>query len=170
MARMQARSLWTLLLILPLYVWAQECATDGTCDKHERCPVWKEEGECLRSKVRTKSQLIWHCQHFIVIFLSFIHSLLYVCSHTWMSLVLSRVALWTWHPQLQRQPNVRMRIQDARYGRISENVLTILTWDDIAPRVATVAVKPLLMTSCVQIRMKTALCGPTWGNVPVTQR
>ena len=29
---------------------AQECATDGACDKHIRCPVWAEEGECFRSK------------------------------------------------------------------------------------------------------------------------
>lgn len=28
---------------------AQLCAADGSCDTHERCPVWQEEGECLRN-------------------------------------------------------------------------------------------------------------------------
>eukprot|EP00934_Nitzschia_sp_Nitz4_P008287 Nitzschia sp. Nitz4//scaffold150_size53981//47623//49714//NITZ4_006687-RA/size53981-augustus-gene-0.35-mRNA-1//1//CDS//3329537101//8277//frame0 len=37
------------LILLPLAL-GQHCATDGTCDKHERCRIWKEEGECLRSK------------------------------------------------------------------------------------------------------------------------
>lgn len=27
---------------------AQECASDGVCDKHERCTAWKNEGQCLR--------------------------------------------------------------------------------------------------------------------------
>lgn len=27
----------------------QECASDGTCDTHERCAVWKDEGECYRN-------------------------------------------------------------------------------------------------------------------------
>jgi prolyl 4-hydroxylase len=37
-------------IIVPL-VEAQECdATTGVCDKHERCPVWRDEGECLRNK------------------------------------------------------------------------------------------------------------------------
>ena len=35
---------------LLLEVTAQECTSDGSCDKHERCPVWASEGECLRSK------------------------------------------------------------------------------------------------------------------------
>ena len=30
----------------------QECASDGTCDSHERCAVWKDEGECYRNAVR----------------------------------------------------------------------------------------------------------------------
>jgi prolyl 4-hydroxylase len=39
-------------------VLAQECATDGTtCDKHSRCPVWKEEGECMRNAKYMKE----HC-------------------------------------------------------------------------------------------------------------
>jgi len=28
---------------------SQECAANGTCDSHERCPTWKDEGECYRS-------------------------------------------------------------------------------------------------------------------------
>lgn len=32
--------------LLPL-ADAQECTSGGACDKHERCPVWEEEGECL---------------------------------------------------------------------------------------------------------------------------
>ena len=34
------------------HVLCQDCAADGTCDTHERCSVWKEEGECIRNKVR----------------------------------------------------------------------------------------------------------------------
>ena len=30
--------------------WAQECDSAGRCDTHERCPVWKEEGECIRNR------------------------------------------------------------------------------------------------------------------------
>ena len=29
---------------------AQDCTADGLCDKHERCGVWKEEGECYLNK------------------------------------------------------------------------------------------------------------------------
>lgn len=32
------------------HVLCQDCAADGTCDTHERCSVWKEEGECIRNK------------------------------------------------------------------------------------------------------------------------
>lgn len=40
----------TLLLLLH-GVSGQECTADGSlCDMHERCPVWKEEGECVKSK------------------------------------------------------------------------------------------------------------------------
>lgn len=28
---------------------AQECAPNGDCDTHPRCPFWKEEGECRKS-------------------------------------------------------------------------------------------------------------------------
>jgi hypothetical protein len=33
-------------------VLGQDCAANGACDTHERCPVWRAEGECIRSKVR----------------------------------------------------------------------------------------------------------------------
>jgi hypothetical protein len=36
---------------------AQECDTSGRCDKHERCPIWKEEGECITEKV----YMMEHC-------------------------------------------------------------------------------------------------------------
>jgi len=47
-----------LYLRLVLLLWsttahvsvAQECDANGRCDNHERCPVWKEEGECYRSR------------------------------------------------------------------------------------------------------------------------
>ena len=32
------------------YCWAQECDSTGRCDTHERCSVWKEEGECIRNR------------------------------------------------------------------------------------------------------------------------
>ena len=38
----------TLLFLLQCSV-AQECDTDGVCDTHVRCQVWKDEGECLRN-------------------------------------------------------------------------------------------------------------------------
>lgn len=37
------------LLSLCIHTQAQECTVDGECDTHERCSVWKEEGECLRN-------------------------------------------------------------------------------------------------------------------------
>lgn len=39
-----------LSLLLARSVEGQACSADGKCDSHERCPVWKEEGECIRSK------------------------------------------------------------------------------------------------------------------------
>ena len=33
---------------------AQECAPNGVCDTHPRCPVWKEEGECRASTAYMK--------------------------------------------------------------------------------------------------------------------
>lgn len=41
----------SLLLVVTAKATGQKCASDGTCDTHERCPVWKEEGECENSKV-----------------------------------------------------------------------------------------------------------------------
>ena len=38
-------------------VLAQECTADGRCDTHERCPVWKEEGQCLKNS----SYMREHC-------------------------------------------------------------------------------------------------------------
>lgn len=38
-----------LLSLLGTSTRAQECAANGECDTHERCAVWKEEGECLRN-------------------------------------------------------------------------------------------------------------------------
>lgn len=44
--------MWLLLLLGILVAWAhaQDCLDDGTCDQHERCRVWAEEGECLLNK------------------------------------------------------------------------------------------------------------------------
>lgn len=36
------------IFILPAEVYSQECAADGTCDTHQRCRIWKQEGECYR--------------------------------------------------------------------------------------------------------------------------
>jgi ShK domain-like len=37
------------LLLIACSVEGQACSDDGICDTHERCAVWKEEGECIRS-------------------------------------------------------------------------------------------------------------------------
>eukprot|EP00980_Cylindrotheca_fusiformis_P022269 scaffold9172_cov128-Cylindrotheca_fusiformis.AAC.1 len=42
--------LLSLLLLLSFSAHGQECTSNGACDTHERCPVWKEEGECEDSK------------------------------------------------------------------------------------------------------------------------
>lgn len=43
-----------LTALVVCFAWVasgQQCNPDtGVCDKHERCSVWKEEGECLRNK------------------------------------------------------------------------------------------------------------------------
>ena len=37
--------------LLLIFCRGQECSSDGgLCDTHERCPVWKDEGECQKSK------------------------------------------------------------------------------------------------------------------------
>lgn len=41
-----------LLLLLSIVITgtnAQDCAANGVCDGHPRCPVWKQEGECAKS-------------------------------------------------------------------------------------------------------------------------
>lgn len=40
-----------LLLLQCRIATAQECTADGRCDAHERCPVWKADGECIRAPV-----------------------------------------------------------------------------------------------------------------------
>jgi hypothetical protein len=37
-------------LLLLRSTLGQDCASNGVCDSHERCPVWKEEGECELNK------------------------------------------------------------------------------------------------------------------------
>lgn len=37
---------------------AQDCAANGVCDGHPRCPVWKQEGECTKSAGYMKK----HCR------------------------------------------------------------------------------------------------------------
>lgn len=48
-------------LLLPV-ASAQACTKDGACDKHERCPVWAGEGECLRSKAYMSEHCPASCQ------------------------------------------------------------------------------------------------------------
>jgi hypothetical protein len=52
---------WAILALASLWaptITAQECAKDGVCDTHERCAVWKAEGECYRNKVRRSTSTI----------------------------------------------------------------------------------------------------------------
>ena len=45
--------LWAISVLFSILisnVQAQECSTDGKCDAHERCRVWKDEGECIRNQ------------------------------------------------------------------------------------------------------------------------
>eukprot|EP00526_Cylindrotheca_closterium_P022041 CAMPEP_0113646508 /NCGR_PEP_ID=MMETSP0017_2-20120614/24570_1 /TAXON_ID=2856 /ORGANISM="Cylindrotheca closterium" /LENGTH=111 /DNA_ID=CAMNT_0000558413 /DNA_START=84 /DNA_END=416 /DNA_ORIENTATION=+ /assembly_acc=CAM_ASM_000147 len=37
------------IAIMSSMVQAQDCAPNGVCDTHPRCPVWKDEGECKKS-------------------------------------------------------------------------------------------------------------------------
>jgi hypothetical protein len=52
---------WAILALASLLwaptITAQECAKDGVCDTHERCAVWKAEGECYRNEVRLRDGL-----------------------------------------------------------------------------------------------------------------
>ncbi|GKY95435.1 hypothetical protein MPSEU_000505000 [Mayamaea pseudoterrestris] len=49
-------------LLLLSVVSGQECTKDGACDKHERCSVWAEEGECLRSTAYMQEHCPASCQ------------------------------------------------------------------------------------------------------------
>jgi len=42
------QGLGAILFFIQQEVSSQECAADGTCDNHARCPSWKDEGECYR--------------------------------------------------------------------------------------------------------------------------
>mmetsp|Transcript_34633 Transcript_34633/g.81651 ORF Transcript_34633/g.81651 Transcript_34633/m.81651 type:complete len:549 (-) Transcript_34633:247-1893(-) len=48
---MKALNLFKSLVALVLVptVASQECRADGSCDSHEQCPIWRDEGECYRS-------------------------------------------------------------------------------------------------------------------------
>ena len=37
------------IAISSMIVQAQDCAPNGICDTHPRCPIWKQEGECKKS-------------------------------------------------------------------------------------------------------------------------
>lgn len=48
---MTARFFLVLLLgMVVIPVQGQECDRFGRCDRHERCPVWKDEGECDKER------------------------------------------------------------------------------------------------------------------------
>ena len=40
----------TVAILFISVTTAQKCDSNGTCDKHERCSAWKEEGECNSNK------------------------------------------------------------------------------------------------------------------------
>jgi hypothetical protein len=56
-AFMMLKTLLISLFLLSELAFAQDCTADGLCDTHERCPVWKNEGEC----VRNRSYMDEHC-------------------------------------------------------------------------------------------------------------
>lgn len=44
-------------------VSAQECTADGgACDTHERCPIWKADGECVRSSAYMQTHCPASCE------------------------------------------------------------------------------------------------------------
>lgn len=49
-------------LILCRTISGQECAADGSCDLHERCPAWKADGECVRNKDYMKKHCPVSCE------------------------------------------------------------------------------------------------------------
>eukprot|EP00536_Pseudo-nitzschia_multiseries_P018229 jgi/Psemu1/228196/e_gw1.2278.9.1 len=56
------RVLATLFVVVPT-VTSQECGADGSCDGHERCPTWRDEGECYRSPVYMKNVCSVSCKN-----------------------------------------------------------------------------------------------------------
>lgn len=50
-----------ILLLIIQEGSSQECSSNGECDNHERCPTWKEEGECYRSSSYMKSNCAASC-------------------------------------------------------------------------------------------------------------
>lgn len=48
----------------------QDCAANGVCDTHARCPVWKEEGECTMSASYMKKHCPVSCGYGKVLSLS----------------------------------------------------------------------------------------------------
>mmetsp|Transcript_9928 Transcript_9928/g.15257 ORF Transcript_9928/g.15257 Transcript_9928/m.15257 type:complete len:294 (-) Transcript_9928:2041-2922(-) len=66
-------SAWKMLTAINLFLYgifhlmlfkasAQECSADGQlCDTHERCPVWKEDGECFKNEAYMKKTCPMSC-------------------------------------------------------------------------------------------------------------
>jgi hypothetical protein len=59
MMTMKGCAILALVFLWVPTITAQECANDGVCDTHERCVVWKAEGECYRNKVSKRSIDDW---------------------------------------------------------------------------------------------------------------
>jgi hypothetical protein len=57
--------LW-LLTLCTIISTAQECTSDGVCDQHERCEVWRAEGECLRNTVYMKKHCPVACRNEVI--------------------------------------------------------------------------------------------------------
>lgn len=52
----------TIFCLFASRVSAQECSADGKlCDTHERCPVWKEDGECFKNEDYMKKTCPMSC-------------------------------------------------------------------------------------------------------------
>jgi hypothetical protein len=64
--RMMTKSKALLLLLLLTRDspgLAQECTADGKCDTHERCPVWRDQGECVQEKAYMNKYCPASCAH-----------------------------------------------------------------------------------------------------------
>jgi len=46
------------------FIHAQECASDGTCDKDIRCPFWEQEGECHKNAAYMKKNCPVTCGYY----------------------------------------------------------------------------------------------------------